>query len=96
MEPTNMEPTNTEPTNTEHKKGAIAIAIACTFLLVLPSCVPHLRHPEPGPNLPESFDGATSSENSSPLTIEEFFDDPMLMSLIHRALGGNQELKDPG
>ena len=93
--------------NTKQKKRTIAIAIACSFLLVLPSCIPNLRHPAPGPNLPESFNlhqadsgpdlpevfEATSSENSAEVKIEEFFDDPMLMSLIHQALVNNQELR---
>ena len=94
--------------NTKYKKRAIAIAIVCSFLLVLPSCIPHLRNPQPGPALPasfnlhqadsgpylpEAFDEATSSENSSQVRIEEFFDDPILTSLIHEALAGNQELR---
>src|SRR5208283_3051854 len=94
--------------NTKQKKRTIAIAIACSFLLVLPSCIPNLRHPAPGPNLPESFNlrqaesgsdlpevfnEATSLENSSQVTIEEFFVDPMLISLIHQALVNNQELR---
>jgi outer membrane protein, multidrug efflux system len=80
--------------NTKHKKRAVAIAIACSFLLVLPSCgIPLLRHPKPAPPLPESFNGATSSENSSQVRIEEFFDDPTLVGLIDQALAGNQELR---
>jgi outer membrane protein, multidrug efflux system len=93
--------------NTKQKKGTIAIAIACSFLLVLPSCIPNLRHPAPGPNLPEGFDlrqadsgpdlpevlEATSSESSAQIKVEEFFDDPMLLCLIHQALVNNQELR---
>src|SRR5579883_2774119 len=75
--------------NTRHKKRAIAIA--CSFLLVLPSCIPHLRDPMPGPSLPESFNGAASPENSSQLTIEDFFNDPTLTGLIHQAVFGNLE-----
>ena len=41
--------------NTKQQKRTIAIAIACSFLLVLPSCIPNLRHPAPGPNLPEAL-----------------------------------------
>jgi outer membrane protein TolC len=91
--------------NTTHKKRAIAIS--CSFLLVLPSCIPNLRHPQPGPNLPEQFDlrpadsgtdlpavlEATSSESSAQLKLEEFFDDPLLICLIHQALVNNQELR---
>jgi NodT family efflux transporter outer membrane factor (OMF) lipoprotein len=80
--------------NTKHKKRAIAISIACSFLLVLPSCgIPHLRHPELAPPPPESFIGETSPENSSQVKIEEFFDDPMLTTLIYQALAGSQELR---
>jgi outer membrane protein, multidrug efflux system len=79
--------------NMKQKKRAIAIAIACSFLLVLPSCIPNLRPSVPGPNLPESFNGATSSENSAQIRIEEFFNDPALTGLIGQALAGNQELR---
>jgi multidrug efflux system outer membrane protein len=78
---------------TELKKRAIVIAIAGSFLLVLPSCIPNLRKPMPGPPLPESFNGATSPDNSAQLRIEEFFNDPMLTNLIDQALAGNQELR---
>jgi hypothetical protein len=49
--------------NTMHKKHAIAIA--CSMLLVRPSCIPNLRQAKPGPGLRASFNGATSSENFS-------------------------------
>ncbi len=79
--------------NTKHKKHAIPIAIVCSFLPVLPSCgIPDLRHADPGPDLPEGSNGATT-ENSSQVPVEEFFNDPKLTSLIHQALVGNQELK---
>ncbi|WP_435009597.1 TolC family protein [Tundrisphaera lichenicola] len=73
----------------------IARAIAlCFMLLVLPSCgIPPIRHPEPGPGLPESFEGETSSENSAQLGIEEFYNDRMLTDLIEKALVDNRELK---
>ena len=76
---------------TEHKERAIAIV--GSFLLVLPSCIPILRKPMPAPPLPESFNGATSSENSSQVRIEEFYNDPMLTGLIYQAVAGNQELR---
>ena len=81
--------------NAKHKKQAITIAIACGMLLVLPSCIPILRRPEPGPVPPAGFFGATSSENSAQVGIEEFYNDPLLICLIHQALApaGNRELK---
>ena len=39
-----------------HSRRATAIAVACGFLLVLPSCgIPNLRRPDPAPPLPEGF-----------------------------------------
>jgi len=82
--------------NAKHSKRVIARAIACTImLLVLPSCgIPPLRHPQPGPVLPADFNGATSSENSSQLRIEEFYNDRLLTCLIEKALVDNRELKN--
>ena len=91
----------------KHRQRALAIAIACSLLLVLPSCIPLLRRPAPGPNLPETFDlhqadsksevpkvfEAPSSESSACVKIEEFFDDPLLLCLIHQGLVNNQELR---
>jgi outer membrane protein TolC len=82
--------------NAKHTKHVIARAIACSIvLLVLPSCgIPPHRHPELGPVLPPDFNGATSSENSSQLGIEEFYNDRMLTCLIEKALFDNRELKN--
>jgi outer membrane protein, multidrug efflux system len=64
------------------------------LLLVLSGCaLPNLRKPELGPDLPVAFDGATSSESSAQVGIEEFFHDPTLTLLIDQALVGNRELK---
>jgi outer membrane protein, multidrug efflux system len=81
--------------NAKHGKHVIARAIACgIMLLVLPSCgIPPLRHPEPGPGLPADFNGATNSDNSSQLGIEEFYNDRLLTCLIEKALFDNRELK---
>ncbi len=77
----------------KHSNRQIAFAVACGFLLVLPSCIPDLRHPLPGPKLPDSFNGATDPEDSAQVTVEDFFKDPTLTSLIHEAVLGNQELR---
>jgi multidrug efflux system outer membrane protein len=84
--------------NTKHAKHLIARAIACSMLLVLPSCgIPPLRQAQPGPPLPASypacFPGANSPENSSQIPFDEFFDDPLLKRLIAQALAGNLELR---
>src|SRR5262245_39419292 len=78
---------------TKHRNRAIAIAIVCSFLLVLPSCIPIMRRPSSAPPLPTDFSGVSSQENSSQIRIEEFYDDPLLTCLIDQALVGNQELR---
>jgi NodT family efflux transporter outer membrane factor (OMF) lipoprotein len=79
--------------NAKQKKHVIARAIVCGMLLVLPSCqIPGLRQAQPGPDLPAAFNGATSSDNSAQLGIEEFYNDPLLTRLIHQALVSNREL----
>ena len=81
--------------NARPMKLLVARAIACgIMLLALPSCgIPRLRRAEPAPNLPESVNGSTSAENSSQLTIEQFYNDPTLTCLIDQAVAGNRELK---
>ncbi|MGO9468646.1 MAG: TolC family protein [Isosphaeraceae bacterium] len=79
--------------STKPKKRAIRLALACSFLLVLPSCIPILRQPAPAPPLPEDFDGRISPESSAQVGIEEFYNDPMLICLINQALAGSQELR---
>jgi NodT family efflux transporter outer membrane factor (OMF) lipoprotein len=76
--------------------------------MVLPSCgIPNLRQAEPAPALPAGFkgpaslgpdqpagcQGATNSQNSAQLGVEEFFHDPILTHLICQGLAGNRELK---
>ena len=85
--------------NAKHQKHAMARAIACSMLLVLSSCqIPNHRQAEPGPILPTGFSGATgsgatASENSSQLGIDEFYNDPMLTGLIQQAMVSNRELR---
>src|SRR5262249_7448283 len=72
-----------------------ARAIACSMLLVLPSCclIPMLRQPQPAPALPTTFTDSTSLENSSYLGIQDFFNDLLLTNLVGRAWEGNRERK---
>jgi NodT family efflux transporter outer membrane factor (OMF) lipoprotein len=76
-------------------KRTIASVIACSMLLFLPACIPILRRPQPAPELPETFRGETSSENTSQVGVDEFYSDPILLELIDQALSpeGNRELK---
>lgn len=86
---------SSRPSSAKCVKLVIARAIACSIMvLVLPSCgIPPLRPADPAPSPPPTFNGSTSTENSSQLTIEEFYNDPILTSLMHQALAGNRELK---
>ncbi len=83
----------TRSAKSTHRKRAIARAIACSLLLILPSCgIPGLHAPVPGRELPDTFNGTTTPENSSQVSINEFFEDPTLTGLIDLGLAGNQEL----
>lgn len=78
----------------KHQKHTITNAIICGLLLFLPGChIPCLREADPGPMLPETFNGRATSDNSAELWIPEFFNDPVLTGLIDEALVGNQQLK---
>ncbi len=86
--------------NTEPKYNALALAIACSLLLILPGCgIPKLCQPKPGPcmppdyGLPNSFNGLSSFENSADIGTGEFFNNPMLSGLIDQALVNNQQLR---
>lgn len=85
--------------NTKHAKQVIVIAIVCSMLLVLPSCgIPPFRKAVPGQLLPADYPAAlpganNPEQNSSQLGIREFFNDPLLTSLIDQGLANNQELK---
>src|SRR5579885_3210579 len=85
--------------HTKLQKQVIARVIACSMLLLaLPSCgIPKLRQAMPGPDVPTTytagFNPTNSLENSSQAPIEDFFNDPLLTTLICQALAGNQELR---
>jgi NodT family efflux transporter outer membrane factor (OMF) lipoprotein len=72
----------------------IRLAWMPVFAILLSSCgIPGNRQADPGRDLPETFNGATSTENSSQIGIEEFFGDPLLTGLIDEGLAGNLGLK---
>ncbi|MFO0957100.1 MAG: TolC family protein [Isosphaeraceae bacterium] len=75
--------------------SVIARAVACSLLLlILPSCgIPPLRKAEPPPILPPDFKGEASPENVTQLSVEEFYNDPLLLTLIAQGLDNNRELK---
>ena len=73
----------------------LARSIAFGLLLtILPACgIPSLRRADPAPSPPPDFPASKGDENSSRLGIEEFYGDPLLTSLIEKALLDNRELK---
>ena len=78
-----------------HLKLATAKAVACSLLLMaLPACgIPSLRKAEPAPGLPTEFTGSTNPQNSTQLSIEDFYQDSTLTCLIDQAVASNRELK---
>lgn len=75
------------------QRRGIARAITCGLLLVISGCIPNLQPAEPGPPIPEDFNGRSSPESSAQLGVDEFYQDPVLTSLVAEAMVGNQELK---
>ena len=75
-------------------KRTTRITVLLVLLFVVSGCrIPNLCCPEPAHPVPEDFNGATSSENSSQISINEFFNDPVLTQLLVEGLNQNQELK---
>lgn len=76
------------------KHQRVALAIACGILLLLSGCgIPKLRPPDPGPMLPQTYNGMADPENSSYVPATAFFNDPQLSVLIDQALVNNQNLR---
>src|SRR5579863_8281213 len=62
--------------------------------VLLSSCgIPQLRSSDPVRDLPVSFNGMNSEENSSQVPVDEFFNDPVLTNLIDQGVAGNLDLK---
>ena len=88
--------------NTTHQTIALRAVIVSALLLSIPAChIPNLRGARPGNHVPEVFDvkadpepdGSIIEDSSGQIELHEFFDDPMLTSLIDQAFVDNQELK---
>jgi multidrug efflux system outer membrane protein len=74
------------------------ISVLLCLAMALPGCrVPDVCRAEHGNPMPESFNLETDGEfdwnSSANVEFHEFFNDPVLTSLIDQALAGNQELK---
>jgi NodT family efflux transporter outer membrane factor (OMF) lipoprotein len=81
-------------TTIKRKRIALTTAFVACLLLVIPSCrIPGLSVADPPAPMPDSFRGAWSTENSAQVPLDEFLNNPTLMSLIDQAMYQNQELK---
>ncbi|VTS03076.1 TolC family protein [Tuwongella immobilis] len=71
----------------------------CGIVVATPAChLPSLRGPLPGPAIPETvtqsaIPAGSPTENSANFSVDEFFHDSRLSSLIHEGLANNQELR---
>ena len=88
--------------DSSRKKNALRTIIAAALVLAIPACnIPNLRGSKSGSQTPDrlSFktdgdtEGTTIDESSGQIELHQFFDDPMLTSLIDQAFIDNQELK---
>lgn len=80
--------------STQRRPSVVLAAVCCSLLLVLPSCgIPKLQQAQPGQPLPGSFNGMTTEQNSAEFGIDEFFNDPVLTTMIRDGLVGNQQLR---
>ena len=76
------------------KRLVFSSAVVFFVLLSVPSCkLPQLEKPTAGNAMPDSFNGRVDQDNSACIDLHEFFNDPMLTSLIDQAMFDNQELK---
>ena len=76
------------------KRLVFSTAVVFSVLLSVPSCkIPQLEKPTAGNAMPDSFNGRVDQDNSACIDLHEFFNDPLLTSLIDQAMFDNQELK---
>ena len=62
------------------------------FVGLFSSCVPELTTQETSDRLPETYNDASGQINSATINWRDYFNDPVLISLIDTALLNNQEL----
>tara|TARA_R110002111_G_scaffold258083_1_gene326859 strand:- start:103264 stop:104943 length:1680 start_codon:yes stop_codon:yes gene_type:complete len=76
------------------RQHVIVNLLAFCMLLLPTGCqIPDIFCADAEKALPADFNGATSAQNSADIGIDEFFNDPVLTSLIGEGLDSNQELK---
>lgn len=80
--------------NTKQARRAFVAVIVCSLMLVLPGCgIPQLRGPFAARDMPPTYNGVSTEDNSSQVSIEEFFNDPFLVDLMHQGMTGSLQLK---
>ena len=73
---------------------ALATLVFSGVLIANPGCkIPELCRPDRVKPLPETFNGEINWENSACVELHDFFNDPVLTSLVDQALVDNLELK---
>ena len=76
------------------RRNFLSMSIVSGVMLANSGCkIPELCKPDPGKKLPETFNGELNWENSACIELHDFFNDPMLTSLVDQALLDNQQLK---
>ena len=88
-------------THASFKSLILSASIVASLVLIIPGCrIPQLQQPEPAHETPDRYNGPASmesttqlDENSACVSIDEFFDNPVIVSLIDEALINNQELR---
>ena len=81
--------------NAKHMKHVIAAAIVCSIMLLFcrAAISPRLRSSGAATTFAGNNQWSDHSENSAQLPIAEFYQDPVLRSLIEQGLLNNRELK---
>ena len=88
--------------HTTRQTVALRAVIVSALLLSIPAChIPNLRGAKHGNAVPENFNVQSDAEmneefseqSTGQLELHQFFNDPMLTSLIDQAFVDNQELK---
>ena len=87
-----------KPSAERRSASHVCTTVILTLLTILPGCrIPDLLRADRGKSVPETFNIQQEEEftwdSSANVEFHEFFNDPMLTSLIDQALVDNQELK---
>ena len=93
---------NIASVDSHRRIATFRVAVTAVLLLSIPAChVPNLRGARHGNQTPDAFntpstaatEGVPVAESTGQVEFHQFFDDPLLISLIDQAFVDNQELK---